>query len=349
MNKQTNHDFLIDALSTGVVVLDLSLKITHVNMAAENLFGKSRSRVINKPYSVLLKDKYVQQSLQRVLEKHEPQTLRGCSLRGFHHSDLTVDCVANPLTWVGELQGIVLELHRVDHHLRITREEQLLTQQEATQTLVRGMAHEIKNPLGGIRGAAQLLEAELDNPELHDYTRIIISEADRLQKLVDRMLGGGKPTRIERVNIHEVLERVRKLVRADIPPGVDLQFDYDPSIPELKGDMDKIIQIVLNIVGNAIKAVGEEGAILIRTRVLRNYTINQTRHRLTLCLEVIDNGIGVPNELKDKLFFPMVSGSAEGTGLGLAIAQSLANKHKGVIEFESKPGETRFILLLPIE
>jgi len=341
-------DTISDSLSTAIVATDKSLRIVHMNAAAENLFGQSRARVVGRPYSSLLNKKVVEAHLQYVLENEEPQTLRECHLQGEHKQKITVDCVANPLLKTGKLQGIVLELHRTDHQLRITREEQLLTQQEATQTLVRGMAHEIKNPLGGIRGAAQLLEVELENEDFKEYTHIIISEADRLQKLVDRMLGSRQPVKNEVVNIHEVLERVRKLIRADIPAGVKLRFDYDPSIPEFSADKDNLIQIALNIVGNAIKAVGNTGNILFKTRVLRNYTINQKTHRLALRLEVIDDGKGVPDDISDKLFYPMISGSAQGTGLGLSIAQTLANRHYGVIEFESRPGKTRFILLLPI-
>jgi two-component system nitrogen regulation sensor histidine kinase GlnL len=341
-------DTISDALSTAVIVLDKSLKIMHMNASAENLFGQSRARVVGRPYSSLLKENIVKQHLQYVIENKEPQTLRECRLQGKNYESITADCNASPLFKKGRLQGIVLELHRVDHQLRISREEQLLAQQEATQSLVRGMAHEIKNPLGGLRGAAQLLEAELNSEELKEYTHIIISEADRLQTLVDRMLGSREPIKYEEINIHEVLERVRKLIRADLPEGIKLRFDYDPSIPNLHADRDKLIQVVLNIVGNAIKAVGEEGNILFRTRILRNYTINQITHRLALRLEVIDDGQGVPEDIQDKLFYPMISGSAEGTGLGLSIAQSIANKHQGVIEFESEEGNTRFILLLPI-
>ncbi len=347
--KNITNDDLSDALSTAVLVLDTALNIQHINMAAENLFGQSRVRVLNKPYSKLLKEEFVFGHLQTVIENHETQTLRGCTLHGLHVAGVRVDCVASPLTKVGQLEGIVLELHRVDHQLRISREEQLLSQQEATQTLVRGMAHEIKNPLGGLRGAAQLLDAELESKELKEYTHIIISEADRLQKLVDRMLGSRQPTKYERVNIHEVLERVRKLTLSDISEKVQLRFDYDPSIPDMNADRDKLIQIVFNIVGNAIKAVGDKGNILFRTRVLRNFTINQKTSRLALRLEIIDDGKGVPDDIRDKLFYPMISGSANGTGLGLSIAQSLANKHNGVIEFESQPGKTCFILLLPID
>ena len=338
-----------DTLSTAIIVMDKSLLIMHMNAAAENLFGQSRERILRKPYSSLLSESMVKDHLEFVLNNEEPQALRGCELRGKQSKNITVDCVASPLLKSGKLTGVVLELYRTDHQLRIAREEQLLTQQEATQTLVRGMAHEIKNPLGGLRGAAQLLESELEDKALKEYTHIIISEADRLQNLVDRMLGSREPTKNEMVNIHEVLERVRKLVKADIPEKVKLRFDYDPSIPELYADRDNLIQIVFNIVGNALKAVGETGSILFKTRILRNYTINHKQHRIALRLEIIDDGKGVPKDISDKLFFPMISGSAKGTGLGLSIAQSLANRHHGVIEFQSQPGETCFKLLLPIE
>ena len=352
MSTESNSLFFsnisTDMLSTAVIVLDKSLLIMHMNAAAENLFGQSRERIIRKPYSYLFGENPVKGHLQFVLDNHESQVLRGCHLKGVSRQDITVDCVANPLFKSGKLMGIVVELYRIDHQLRIAREEQLLTQQKATQMLVRGMAHEIKNPLGGLRGAAQLLDSELHSDELKEYTNIIISEADRLQNLVDRMLGSRQPTKNEQVNIHEVLERVRKLIQADIPEKVNLRFDYDPSIPELNADKDNLIQIIFNIVGNALKAVGDTGNILFKTRILRNYTINQKQYRLALRLEILDDGKGVPEDIRDKLFYPMISGSAKGTGLGLSIAQSLANRHHGVIEFESQPGKTRFILLLPI-
>ena len=341
-------DVISDALSTSIIVLDKSLLILHMNAAAENLFGQSRQRILRKSFRALLNKDLIKNHLIYVLEKKEPQTLRSCNLRGKNSESITVDCVASPLLKTGKLIGVVLELYRVDHQLRLAKEELLLTQQEATQTLVRGMAHEIKNPLGGLRGAAQLLESELESDELKEYTHIIMSEADRLKNLVDRMLGSRQPTKNEEINIHEVLERVRKLVKADIPEDVNLRFDYDPSIPDLLADRDNLIQIVFNIVGNALKAVGDTGQILFKTRVLRNYTINHEQHRLALRLEIIDDGKGVPEDIRDKLFFPMISGSAKGTGLGLSIAQSLANRHNGVIEFKSKPGKTRFTLLLPI-
>ena len=347
-NLSFSANTISDTLSTAVIVLDKSLTIIDVNAAAENLFGQSRKRIIAKSFSFLSGSDEARRHLDFVLKHGEAHSLRGCHLKGKYDKNILVDCVANPLLYAGKLSGVVLELHRIDHQMRIVREEQLLSQQKATQILIKGLAHEIKNPLGGLRGAAQLLEAELSSDALKEYTHIIISEADRLQGLVDRMLDSHQPINNGAVNIHEVLERVRKLVRADIPEDVSLRFDYDPSIPDLIGDQDSLIQIVFNIVGNALKAVGDSGNILFKTRILRNYNINQKQHRLVMRLEVIDDGKGIPENIRDKLFYPMISGSAEGTGLGLSIAQTLANRHQGVIEFESKKNETRFILLLPI-
>jgi two-component system nitrogen regulation sensor histidine kinase GlnL len=348
-NNNYSPEVVSDTLSTAIIVMDKTLHIMTMNAAAENLFGQSRGRIINKSHSSLLNESTLKDHLEFVVKNEEPQALRGCHLRDKLRESVTVDCVASPLLNKGKLTGVVLELYRTDHQLRIAREELLLSQQEATQALVRGMAHEIKNPLGGLRGAAQLLEAELKDQGLKEYTHIIISEADRLQNLVDRMLGSREPAKNEMINIHEVLERVRKLVKADIPENVQLRFDYDPSIPDLFADRDNLIQIVFNIVGNALKAVGDTGNILFKTRVLRNYTINHKQYRIALCLEIIDDGKGVPDDIRNKLFFPMVSGSAQGTGLGLSIAQSLANRHHGVIEFKSKPGKTSFKLLLPVD
>ncbi|MEB8431407.1 nitrogen regulation protein NR(II) [Cocleimonas sp. KMM 6892] len=349
IQTQFSPNEISDTISIAIIVLDESLRVRQMNAAAENLFGQSRERIIDKPFSVILHEDIMRDHLDFVIENEEPQAVRGRYLKGQQKKDIIVDCVATPFIKNSKLKGIVLELYRTDFQLRIAREEQLLSQQEATQSLVRGMAHEIKNPLGGLRGAAQLLDSELDSEELKEYTRIIISEADRLQKLVDRLLGSRQPTKNQWINIHEVLERVRRLVKADIPKGVNLQFDYDPSIPELQADLDNLIQIVFNIVGNALKAVGDSGNILFRTRILRNYVINNKQYRLALKLEVIDDGGGVPENIRNKLFFPMISGSANGTGLGLSIAQSLANRHHGVIEFTSEPGETCFTLLLPID
>jgi two-component system nitrogen regulation sensor histidine kinase GlnL len=215
--------------------------------------------------------------------------------------------------------------------------------------MVRGLAHEIKNPLGGLRGAAQLLERELDSEELKEYTRIIIGEADRLRQLVNRMLGPNSRPNRSLVNIHHVLEHVRSLVKAEADSRLVVTRDYDPSIPELEADRDLLIQAVLNVVRNAVQAISACGEIILRTRAQRQFTIGHSRHRLVLRVDVIDNGPGIAPNISETVFFPMVTGRPDGTGLGLSIAQSLVNLHNGVIECESKPGRTQFTILLPME
>ncbi len=338
---------LSNALTTAIIVLDTSLYIRYMNAAAEELFAQSYQRVVGKSYQHLFHMDLAKHYLNHALKHSDSQTLRECNLKT-PHENVIIDCIASPYRPDGKLEGIIIELLRVERKVRISRENQLLKEQEATQILVRGLAHEIKNPLGGLRGAAQLLESELSNDDLKEYTQVIISEADRLQLLVDRMLGSSQQQNIESVNIHEVLEHTRKLIQPDLPKGVQLQLDYDPSIPSLQADKDQLIQIVLNITGNAIKAVSNKGTIIFRTRIVRQFTLNNIAHPLVMQLEIIDNGVGIPKSLQDKVFFPMISGSAEGTGLGLSIAQSLANKHNGLIEFDSQQGCTRFVLLLPI-
>jgi len=356
-DTQTNisNELIDDTLSTAIIVLDKSFTILKLNAATENLFGQSRERMINKPFDTILNQELKKDDLQFALDyvskNNKSHVIRGCHLHNKQDRITTVDCIANPIFTQGnkgEYIGLVLELYRTDNQLKAAREEQLLSQQEATQKLVRGMAHEIKNPLGGVRGAAQLLESEIQNDALKEYTNIIIAEADRLQSLVDRMLGARQPNKNQLINIHEVLERVRRLINADIPAGVNFTFDYDPSIPNFNADLDNLIQIVLNIVVNALRAVGENGNIQFKTRVMRNHIINHKQYKLSLRLEVKDDGIGVPDDIRDKLFFPMISGSVDGTGLGLSIAQSLAQRQNGVIEFESQPGETIFVLSLPM-
>jgi two-component system nitrogen regulation sensor histidine kinase GlnL len=223
-----------------------------------------------------------------------------------------------------------------------------MSQNESARALVRGLAHEIRNPLGGLRGAAQLLERELGTEELKEYTRIIVHEADRLQALVDRLLGPRMLPSKRLINIHEVTERVRALIQAEAPGGIVVDRDYDPSIPELYADPELLIQATLNVAQNAVQAVADAGHILLRTRVHRQYTIGQRRHRLVARIDICDNGAGIREDLKDLIFYPMVTGRNDGTGLGLSIAQSLVNQHAGLIECHSEPGNTTFSILLPL-
>ncbi|MDX5297468.1 MAG: PAS domain-containing sensor histidine kinase, partial [Gammaproteobacteria bacterium] len=266
---------------------------------------------------------------------------------------IRVDYSVSPLP--GAPSWLLMEVHARDRLLRITREEEMLAQQETTRILVRGMAHEIKNPLGGIRGAAQLLDRELNDPGLRDYTQVIIEEADRLRSLVDRMLGPHKAPRKTPTNVHEVLERVRTLLEAESNGGVELVRDYDPSLPEFMGDREQLIQAFLNIARNAMEALSAQTptnpspTIIFRTRALRQFTIGHTRHRLVARIDIIDNGPGIVPELMQNIFYPMISGRANGTGLGLAITQSIIGQHQGLVECESLPGHTDFIVFLPLE
>ena len=339
---------ILDNLSGAVLVFDRDFCLVYVNPAGEMLFGASARQVLGQEVSVLFScsDGEATRHLLDARDHGHPLTEREIILQLAGH-DVTVDCTVVPLA---DSDGdTLIELHQVDRNLRIFREEQLVTQHKATRDLIRGLAHEIKNPLGGLRGAAQLLAAELRDPELHEYTDGIISEADRLQALVDRMLGPNKLPAIAEVNIHQVLERVRQLVQAESGPQLKIVRDYDPSIPLLNGDADQLIQAFLNLVRNAARAVGPDGRIVLRTRIQRQFNIGPERHKLVAQVDVIDNGPGIPDELRARLFYPMVSASDGGFGLGLSIAQSLVQRHHGLIECSSRPGETVFTVLLPLE
>jgi len=345
-----NHYSWWDDLSTAVLVTDEHLRLIAVNSAAENLLGLSRDRVVGGQLGQWLQvDRNLNQQLQYALTLEQPITLRGQKLQPKRAPPLHGDIVLSPLRENPTGARLLLELIAIDRHQRITHEDQLVQQQTITRAVTRGLAHEIKNPLGGLRGAAQLLASEVSDPALRDYTRIIILEADRLRALVDRMLGPNNLPKRERVNVHEVLEHVRELVNVQLPLGLRVTTDYDPSIPELIADRDMLVQATLNLVQNALQALGDHGEIRLSTRVLRQYTISGQRHRLVARLRVRDNGPGIPDEIRERIFFPMVTGRAAGTGLGLPIAQSLVQLNSGLIECQSRPGCTDFDVLLPLE
>lgn len=256
-----------------------------------------------------------------------------------------LDCTVSPI----EASGVrlLLEFRPIDAQLRVAREEQLLQQQQANRELIRNLAHEIKNPLGGIRGSAQLLEHELADPLLREYTEVIIAEADRLQDLMNRLLTSHSMMRPAQINIHDVLERVRRLILAEFPDLV-IRRDYDTSLPELTADREQLIQAILNITRNAAQALEGSGEIRLRTRVARQVTLAKRRFKLALELQVIDNGPGIPEEIRDKIFYPLVSGRDGGSGLGLSLAQSFVEQHQGMIDVDSQPGRTCFTILIPI-
>jgi two-component system, NtrC family, nitrogen regulation sensor histidine kinase GlnL len=342
---------VLDHMNTAVLLFGSDLCLRYLNPAAEMLFQVSARHVVGQPAATVLPcpDSQVELRLTQALRSRHPFTERELNVTVADGRTITVNCIVLPMHHFDAEADLLVELHQVDRQLRITREEHLLSQHQATQALIRGLAHEIKNPLGGLRGAAQLLERELPDPGLREYTRIIIDEADRLQALMNRMIGPNRMPRRGPVNIHHVLEHVRGLILAEFPSGPRVSRDYDPSIPELTADQDRLIQAFLNLARNACAAAGAAGHIELRTRVLRQFTIGARRHRLVLRVEVFDNGPGIPEELKDQIFFPMVSGHSGGTGLGLPIAQELISQHGGLIECESRPGETRFFVYLPLE
>ncbi len=343
------HKKILDHLNVAILLFDKDLHLTYINPAGEILFADSAKHLEGNPAHKLFKaaqHDLFPDLLQR-MHHHEPLVDRELILEGMYQS-ITVNLSATPILENGNLSEILIELQQVDRHLRITKEEQLLAQQATSRMLVRGLAHEIKNPLGGLRGAAQLLDLELHDPELKEYTQIIIAESDRLQDLMDKMLGPNKPAHKCLMNIHEVLERIRHLVAVEAGNHISLRTDYDPSIPELFADKNQMIQALLNVVRNAIQAIQGSGKILLRTRIQRNMTIGRKRYKLVAKIEIIDNGPGIQPGLMGQIFYPMITGRAEGTGLGLSIAQSLINQHNGLIECESEPGNTVFSIYLPL-
>ncbi len=346
--KEVLSQRVLENLHTGVLLFDRRLELVHINPAAEMLFAVSARRITGAAAADLLPDAGLLASLQTAITSGHPFTERELALQ-IGANRVTVDVTAVPLLEPERERELLVELTQVDRQLRITREENLLAQSQATRLLVRGLAHEIKNPLGGLRGAAQLLERELTDASLKEYTQIIIAEADRLQNLLNRMLGPNALPHKHPINIHHVLERVRQLVAAELPESVQIHSDYDPSIPDLEADPDQLIQAVLNLVRNAAQAVAERGHIIMRSRTLRQYTIGSVRHKLVARIDVIDDGPGIAPEVRENIFLPMVTGRPDGTGLGLPIAQSLINVHGGLIECESQPGRTVFTVLLPLE
>ena len=348
-NRDQQLTRTLENLSTSVLLFDQQLVLQYLNPAAEILLEESIGRATGTPLEQLLPhNDAMLERMHAALTDNHPFSDREMPLELSGGRRTTVCCMVTPTLLPGGHAELVIELVPVERHLRIAREERLLTQNNATRALLRGLAHEVKNPLGGLRGAAQLLEQELDDPGLREYTNIIIGEADRLRNLLDRMLGPALPTSIAAVNIHEALARVQHLVAAEIPDGVTLQTDYDPSLPTIQWNLDQLIQSLLNLVRNAAQAVGEQGSITLRTRSFRHFSIGEVRHRLVIRIEIIDDGPGVPKELAGSLFLPMVTGRAEGTGLGLSIAQTLVQRHGGLIECNSEPGNTNFSIFLPI-
>ena len=333
----------LELLATAVVALDEDFIVRYANPAAENLVATGAKSLLGQPFLELFAEREaLERALADALNTHWDYSAQNVTYTRPGREPLPLACTLARI----EAHGLALlaELRPIEEQLRYAREERLVFEQQANRELIRNLAHEIKNPLGGLRGSAQLLERELDKPELREYTQVIIQEADRLQRLMDRMLTPHRAPRVEPLSIHEVLERVRSLVGAEF--GADIERDYDPSLPSVLGDREQLIQTVLNITRNAAQAGAAH--IGFRTRAVRQITVLRQRHRLALELQVIDDGPGVPAEIQERIFSPLVSGREGGTGLGLSLAQTYVQYHQGVIEFESRPGRTTFRILLPL-
>ncbi len=336
----------LELLSSAAVVLDRSQHIVYLNPAAENLLRISQRAALGRDlFQVIGVTPELVSAIMKSLSNKWGYSGQNIQIeRG--DEVLHVDCTVTPLD--EEEGGLLIEMRPVDQQLRARREERLIELQLRHRELMRNLAHEIKNPLGGIRGAAQLLEHELPNPSLREYTQVIIKETDRLQDLMQRLLQPHQGMQPAPTNIHEILERVRSLILAEFPKTLTVRRDYDTSLPDLTADREQMIQAVLNIARNAAQAMSGNGQITLRTRAVRQVTLLKHRWKLAIELQVIDNGPGIPRAILERMFYPLVSGREGGTGLGLTIAQSFIQQHQGTIECESRPGHTQFIIRLPV-
>jgi two-component system nitrogen regulation sensor histidine kinase GlnL len=336
-------------LSSGIVLLDKHLLIVGLNPAAENILGVSQQRAYGKSLLQLVDDEpEMRDILARVVATgdHYANEMR-LSPTEVHAQERIVDCRVSPITT--DDASVLVEITDVTRRSQISRENALLIQHGAGRQMIRQLAHEIKNPLGGIRGAAQLLERQLDDESMHEYTDVVISETDRLAALVDTLLGPGGPPNKEPLNVHELLEYVVKIVEAENERPLTIRRDYDPGLPSIDLDRDQMIQAFLNLLRNAFAALDGQGTLTLRSRAVTNYTIGDIRHRVIASVEIEDDGPGIPRDLQDSVFYPLVTSRPDGTGLGLPAAQELLSRHGGLIEFESRPGRTVFYVRIPIK
>lgn len=351
MVEPTDYRQILDSLVTAVIMIDSNLQLSYLNSAAEVLLCVSGDQVIGHAISEYLQEQDGNSTqLVHALESQHPYTKRHTIWRLHNNNEITVDYSVDPHP---DGQSLLIEVQPLDRLIRISKDEAMISAQETSRNLVRSMAHEIKNPLGGIRGAAQLLSREFGESDLSEYTRIIIEETDRLRDLVDRMLGSRIPAERKPVNMHDVLEHVASVIDVEAGHQVNIVRDYDPSIPDVVGDRGQLVQSLLNISRNALQALLENAVespvITLQTRIQRRFTIGRHHHPLVARVVVRDNGLGIPPELINNIFFPMITGRAEGTGLGLAITQNLISQHGGLVECQSVPGKTEFTLYLPLD
>jgi len=340
---------ILGNLSTAVVMLDHKMEIVFANQAAENMLHESAAQMTGRSLAeIILNGEDLLVTVRKAVAASQLYTRRQMTLSIPGKGEVTADITVTPIE---DTQQALVEFVPMDRYLRIDRDAAIKEHHDVTRQMVRGFAHEVKNPLGGIKGSARLLERELPDKSLQEYTNIIIEETDRLTLLVDRMLGPNTPPELRLITIHEVLERAAKLIELESDDALIVVRDYDPSIPEISIDPELMVQALLNVVRNAMQCL--EGTphpvITLVTRIERQFTIAGERHRTVLKVEVCDNGPGIPPEIQEHLFYPMITARPGGTGLGLTFAQSIISQHKGMIEFESEPGDTIFRILIPLE
>ncbi len=345
---------ILSNLNTAILLLSSDLKITYVNQAAELLFEQSSHKLIGKPINEVCAYSDFDFKKLTTYGSNATSYTNYETLLVIERQPTLVDITASEISISNDSShAFILEIKKISKERTMEREHQQRNQQEAARNLVRGLAHEIKNPLGGIRGAAQLIEKEYrDNDEIQEYCKIIIEQSDRLKHLVDRLLGPQKAIPASENNIHLVLEKVRKLIELETNDSITITRDYDPSLPNIKMDEEKLEQAFLNIIGNAVAVIKEsntpQGLISIKTRADYNISILGKTFPTVLKIEITDNGPGIPPEIADTIFYPMVTHRLGGSGLGLPIAQTIISQHHGKIECQSFSGETKFITYIPI-
>lgn len=354
-NEKSVAQSILEHVTTAIILIDANLAIRYVNPAAENLLACSKTRLLGESCLPLFEvAPYFGEQLQTALETQHPFTHRDLSLFMPGRVSPTLDCTVNPMVWQDGTATLLIELAEKDRLSRISRDQALVSTHNATRLLLKGVAHEVKNPLGGILGAAQLMKREIPQGHLEEYLDVIIQEIDRLRNLVDRMLGPRDLPFYAPSNIHEILEHVLHVLHAEGLGNIIIYRDYDVSLPDVTADRDRLVQAFLNILRNAVQVLQDQTSldrptINIQTRILRQFTLSGKRHRLALCVKITDNGPGIPESLMESIFLPMVTSRAEGNGLGLSIAQDIMNQHAGLIECDSVLGKTTFTIILPLD
>ena len=347
-HKLSYQQSLANQLVTAVIILNEKLAIVYVNPAAEALLNKSLYRLFNTESEMIFANTSINRSrLIQLLATGQEFTDCDIVVELNESHRFTAEVTASSVEFE-RTPHVLLEFKQIDQQKQISLEVFQHQQWLAARDLIKGLAHEIKNPLGGLRGAAQLLSKEVSN-EQQEYTSMIIEQADRLTNLVDRLLGPNQLPQMQAQNVHGILEKVYQLVGYSNGQKIHLLRDYDPSLPAVECDQEKLQQAVLNIVNNAIQAIDETHNITLRTRIASNRTIHGKRIKLAIEISIIDNGPGIPSKIQDTLFYPMVSGRSNGTGLGLSISQTLINQHQGKLSCHSRPGHTEFTILLPLK